>query len=156
MPSYLSVTKNENMMKMFSIHVIVSVLLLSICACADNDSLIDGCGDAVILKDYDSGNSTDTEMRIIAMEVEGDCLSITYGSGGCDGNTWATNVYSKLAYGKTSPPQRYALFELIDTELCEAYIKKTAEFDLSTMRIEGEQSIHIVFEGYDEVLTYTY
>lgn len=133
--------------------LLITLVALS-CSKETNDSKV--CGDSVIIEDYDSGNFPDTEMRVQSMEIQGDCLAITYASGGCDGDTWTSNVYSKVGYSKTIPPERYAIFELIDLEECEAFITKTTEFDLSTMQIEGEQTIRIIFDNYEEVLTYTY
>lgn len=90
--------------------------------------------------DYASAIESD-ELSIHSMQIEDECLSITYSAGGCDGESWETRLIDSGEILESFPIQRNLIFELVDNEACEAFITKTTSFDISELK-----------EGYDEVI----
>ena len=85
-----------------------------------------------------------------------DCLEITFASSGCDGNSWGLNLYSTNTINFIFPLQRTVKVELINEELCLAFIEKTVSFDLIPFRVEEENEVLLNIVGWDEPVIYQY
>ena len=93
---------------------------------------------------------------IIEVELNGDCLEITFGSSGCGTDLWEENLYSTDAFYNVFPLQRDVKMELINDETCLAVFQKTVSFDLTPFQIDGQSDLPLNINGWNEQITYGY
>lgn len=103
---------------------------------------------------YENANSA--QFNIDTVTVDGDCLSITFGSSGCDGSSWEGNLYDSGLILESFPIQRNIRFVLKNEELCDAYFIKTFEYDISNLKADNEGIISFNLDDYDDAITYNY
>ncbi|PWJ42802.1 hypothetical protein [Sediminitomix flava] len=85
--------------------------------------------------------------------IEGDSLSFTLHSSGCDGNSWEVALIDSEVIAESYPVQRYFKVSLTNTEACFAVISKTYTIDISALKNDSDKTIlHI--EGLEESLLY--
>lgn len=78
---------------------------------------------------------------INGVEINGDCMTINFSSGGCNGDSWQISLVGaeKLIY--TGIPKREIRLSLDNKELCDAWITKEYTFDISTFQISEPKVI---------------
>lgn len=136
--------------------IIVAILLLSACTKKNNAVDNPSCGKAVII-DQNSYTKTDTTNYIITnATINGNCLEISFGSSGCSGNTWITELVDADAVLESNPVQRKIKLKLTNNELCAAAFKKTVSFDISKLKVSGTKKIILGLAGHSDPLIYNF
>ncbi len=145
--------------------IIISILIaISLqFSCSDkNDEQVSAFCDKLVLinndvfqnRSDDDGTSRNT-FEIINAKIEGDCLSITIRSGGCDGSTWAVDLVDADRVAETAIPQRDLKVFLENTETCNAIAELTVSFEINSLRT-NENQITLNLEKWNSQLTYSY
>ncbi len=96
------------------------------------------------------------DFNLINAEIINNCINITVGASGCDGNSWVFNLIDSGAVAESSPEQRYLKLQLLNGELCDAYFEKTISFNLTPLQINGSHEIILHLEDLDTSLNYKY
>lgn len=140
---------------------IVFILLTAFCfmntQCDEDDDYYFGNCDDVVIVDEGLYNSLSSEnFTFIDAEIIDDCLSITIGASGCNGNSWSFSLVASEAIAESFPEQRYLKFQLDNKEECLAVFERTITFDLTPIQIEGSQEIILNIEGLESSLNYKY
>lgn len=133
-------------------------IILSSCS-DDNDSIgyVSDCDLISQVIDEESFQEIETNNYLITnVELNQDCLEVTFGSSGCDGSTWEENLFSKDVLFDALPLQRAVKMELLSEEVCLAIVEKTVSFDLVTFQIEGQNEVPLNIEGWEETIIYQY
>lgn len=68
---------------------------------------------------------------ILNAEIDDDCLEITFGASGCDGESWEVQLVSDFPLVAGSTGGANLSLKLTNPEVCAAYFTKTYSFDLS-------------------------
>lgn len=111
---------------------------------------------------YDDDFLPNDEIGINSATIEDDCLfiSITH-SGGCEEHNYELVELPLFCATPPIPPTMLQLRHDANNDFCEALITTTVSFDLSSLQIEGDNSIDISLtingdNNYNESLTYLY
>jgi len=130
---------------------LLNILPLS-CDSNDDSSNIENNYDFISeIISEDNFNTVNTSNYIITnVELNNDCLKITFGSSGCGTELWEENLFSTDAYFTVFPLQRALKMELINNELCQAAFEKTVSFDLTPFQIDGQNELPLNIDGWNE------
>ena len=123
----------------------------------DNSTIENNCdftSEIILEEDFNAINTSN--YGIIEVELNGDCLGITFGSSGCGTDLWEENLYSTDAFYNVFPLQRDVKMELINDEACLAFFQKTVSFDLTPFQIDGQSDLPLNINGWNEQITYEY
>lgn len=93
---------------------------------------------------------------LINYEIDGDCLLLTIGTSGCDGNSWEFNLVDSGAIAESFPEQRYLKLDFSNEELCLAYFERKVSFNLMPVQVKGSNKIILHIDGLDEPIEYVY
>ena len=93
---------------------------------------------------------------ITKVEINEDCIEITFGSSGCGTELWEEHLFSVDDFYTIFPLQRDLKMELINEELCEAYFIKTVSFNLIPLQIDGQNIVPLNIYGWNEQVSYDY
>lgn len=96
------------------------------------------------------------QFEFVNAEIIDDCLTIEIGASGCDGNTWEFKLVDSGAVAESFPEQRFLKLQLVNNELCDAFLKKTMSFDLTPVRVHDSGEIILNIDGFDSPLNYMY
>lgn len=121
--------------------LIIIVLSLAILGCNDDDDnnhLLD-CEFSTLISSEAYENGPSDLVKINSIEINGDCLKINFSAGGCNGNSWEVILIDSEETSKSLPPQRNLRLSLKNEELCYAYITKELTFDISNLKVIGNQ-----------------
>ena len=148
---------------MKNITILISILIALQFSCSDkNEEQVSAFCDELVIIDNDIfQNRSDDDgtsrnvFEIINAEIEGDCLSITIRSGGCDGSTWEIDLVDADRIAETAIPQRDLKVFLENTETCNAIAELTVSFEINSLRT-NENEIRLNLEKWDSQLTYSY
>ena len=133
------------------------ILILSCNSENDNSTIENNCdftSEIILEEDFNAINTSN--YGIIEVELNGDCLGITFGSSGCGTDLWEENLYSTDAFYNVFPLQRDVKMELINDEACLAFFQKTVSFDLTPFQIERQSDLPLNINGWNEQITYEY
>ena len=133
------------------------ILILSCNSEGDNSTIENNCdftSEIILEEDFNAINTSNYE--IIEVELNGDCLEITFGSSGCGTDLWEENLYSTDAFYNVFPLQRDVKMELINDEMCLAVFQKTVSFDLTPFQIAAQSDLPLNINGWNEQITYGY
>ena len=128
--------------------------ILFISSCNNDDGTATG-SDCVMTKiiDENTFNELSTEnYQLDNIILNDNCMEITLTSTGCDGKTWELNLYGL----ETTTIEKPVKLELINEETCLAIVKKTISFNLTPLRVEGQNEVLINIEGWNEPIIYQY
>tara|TARA_B000000460_G_C21209409_1_gene261609 strand:- start:95 stop:526 length:432 start_codon:yes stop_codon:yes gene_type:complete len=132
-------------------------LILSCNSEDDNSTIENNCyftSEIILEEDFNAINTSN--YGIIEVELNGDCLGITFGSSGCGTDLWEENLYSTDTFYNVFPLQRDVKMELINDETCLAFFQKTVSFDLTPFQIDGQSDLPLNINGWNEQITYGY
>ena len=138
------------------------VLSIAVTSSACNhcvDDIIDDittCDETVVISADKYANAPDDHLTIDALEINDDCLSITFGASGCDGSTWVLELIDANEILESIPVQRRLRLSLENNELCEAYFTKEITFDLSGLQLADEGIIILNIANSDSQILYEY
>ena len=93
---------------------------------------------------------------ITKVEINEDCIEITFGSNGCGTELWEEHLFSVDSFYTIFPLQRDLKMKLINEALCEAYFIKTVSFDLTPLQIDGQNIVPLNIYGWNEQVSYEY
>ena len=133
------------------------ILILSCNSENDNSTIENNCdftSEIILEEDFNAINTSN--YGIIEVELNGDCMGITFGSSGCGTDLWEENLYSTDAFYNVFPLQRDVKMELINDEACLAFFQKTVSFDLTPFQIDGQSDLPLNINGWNEQITYEY
>jgi len=133
------------------------ILILSCNSENDNSTIENNCdftSEIILEEDFNAINTSN--YGIIEVELNGDCLGITFGSSGCGTDLWEENLYSTDTFYNVFPLQRDVKMELINDEACLAFFQKTVSFDLTPFQIDGQSDLPLNINGWNEQITYEY
>lgn len=145
-------------MKRIGFLIVITLCFINM-QCDEDDGVVgfdDSCDEQVIVdKDlYDSIVSDD--FQVSNVEIVDDCLNIQVSASGCSGDTWEYKLVDSGAIAESSPEQRFLKFQLINKEICLAFVGQNVSFNLEALQIEGSNTIILNIEGFDEAVTYSY
>lgn len=96
-------------------------------------------------------------IHIDTVIITNDCMEITFGASGCDGNTWKVQLLGDGSTMESFPVQTQLRLSLENKELCAAYFTKTINFDISALKIESYNQIILNIDDYAHgSITYNY
>ena len=149
---YLSKRKERYSMKKILILIIMGVAFLS---CSDNDESLSNCDFEIIVSNEQYKNSPSDHININSMEINDNCLKISFSSSGCSGDTWELKLIDSEDVLESNPPQRNLRLLLKNQEMCEAYITKELTFDISNLQVNGGQ-VQLNLNSFEENILYKY
>ena len=145
------------MKRIFTSVFICSMLLLVISCSSSNDSKNQSCDKkSKIISTEAYNNLTSNYFVITGVALNNDCLDVTISSSGCSGTTWQMNLFSSNNFPDSFPLQRNLKLQLDNPEACLAVVSKTVSFDLTPLRVSGQQEIRFNLEGWEQQIVYNY
>lgn len=137
--------------------ILISMLVLSCNSDDDNPTIEKKCDSISQIIQEDDFDAINTSNYIITkVELNNDCLKITFGSSGCGTELWVEKLFSTDAFYAVFPLQRALKMELINNDLCQAAFGKTVSFDLTPFQIDGQNELPLNIDGWNERITYKY
>ncbi len=131
---------------------LVFVFLLVISACSSDDNTTSNCDQIIIIDSNQYKNSPNDHLTVNSLEINDNCLKISFSSGGCSGDTWALKLIDSEAILESNPPQRNLRLSLKNEELCEAYITKEITFDINKLQVDGNKVLLNLTNSGDQIL----
>lgn len=135
---------------------IIALLFVSVCACDDDDNATTPCGDSVVISNSNYEADPTSVFVITNAVIDGDCLSLSISSSGCEGNTWETDFFTSTVQTEQNEELFYGRLDLTNLEACLAIVETTVNFDLTPLQISGSNNVSLEIDGWDETLMYTY
>lgn len=127
-------------------------------SCSNDDSgkKDSGCDFVSIVNEQLYSDAVTDNYMIIGVILAGDCLEVTLSSSGCSADNWEMSLIGSENVNETLPAERDAKIELVNDDACLAVFLKTNSFDLTPLRVEGENSILLHIEGWENDVLYEY
>lgn len=126
-------------------------ILASACTSDNSSKIIDE--DVIISADvYDQTNSNNYKIK--RASIEGDILTMTIQSSGCEGSTWVSKLIDSGSVAESYPVQRFAKISLQNSEACLGIVTKELTFDITSLRVEDQ--LYLNLEGWEEQLHYDF
>ena len=94
--------------------------------------------------------------KINAWSIEGDVLTVGIGYSGCPGSTFSAHFNG--AWMKSLPPKAGIVIERhpAENDACRELQKQTIQFDLKTLRYEGQKKVIVKSSIGDNLAEYNY
>lgn len=142
-------------MKSFFLIVQLSTIIL-FNACQKERDSSPACQELEVLVDETAFlNAPDDPSTIDNVRISGDCLTIHFSSGGCDGSSWELKLIDSGALIKTNPPQRQLRLSLKNNELCDAWISRELTFNIQALKV-NDNKVYLNIENYGTQILYEY
>ncbi len=95
------------------------------------------------------------QFRLLAVSLEGDCLSLDVSySGGCEGAEF--KFFYQTTINKKPPPSVVAILGFTDNDNCRSIVKKTLHYNLKGAQQKGYDSVQILLGGWVQPINYSY
>jgi hypothetical protein len=101
-------------------------------------------------------NSPSDQLSIINLEINGNCLEVTFSASGCDGNSWNVNLIDAEQILESLPGQRNLRLTLENNESCLAVITKVSSFDISGLQISDDNRVLLNITNSGDQILYEY
>src|SRR6056297_47403 len=99
------------------------LLLIAFFSCTKKEDAPDTSCDQFFILDSDTYQSAPSDDHFIQnVELEGDCLSVKFAAGGCDGESWNYDLVGVISPANLFPQIINVRLALDDQEECEALI----------------------------------
>ena len=137
----------------------VFFICLFVLGCNSNDepTIENKCDiSSEIISSEDFSAVSTSNYVITKVEINEDCIEITFGSSGCGTELWEEHLFSVDDFYTIFPLQRDLKMELINEESCEAYFIKTVSFNLIPLQIDGQNIVPLNIYGWNEQVSYDY
>ena len=137
----------------------VFFICLFVLSCNSNDepTIENKCNvSSEIISSEDFSAVSYSNYVITKVEINEDCIEITFSSSGCGTELWKEHLFSVDSFYTTFPYQRALKMELINEELCEANFIKTVSFNLIPLQLEGQDLLPLNIYGWNEQVIYEY
>ena len=116
----------------------ITFSLIGIYSCADSEALKDSSCEQLTLISENLYQDAPTDLLdLTELSIVDDCLELSFGSSGCDGESWVVRLIDSGAILESFPPQRNLILSLDNDEECDAYFVRKYSFDISSLRVEG-------------------
>ena len=138
------------MIKFKILILVLTVAVFSSCT-KENDAEVN-CGSQVVISADKYITAPNDQLTINNLELNGDCLTINFSSGGCSGDTWELELIDAAIILESNPPQRNLRLSLKNEELCLAYITEEISFDLKDLQIDGNEILLNMTNSGDQIL----
>ncbi|QCK15657.1 hypothetical protein [Mangrovivirga cuniculi] len=125
-------------------------------SCDNNDKIIppnNNCDKELIMSKDLYENAPSDPLTIESTELNGNCLTINFYAGGCDGSTWKYELIGDPRSILEGPVHHNIRLSLEDNELCEAIIRKEVSFDLNPA-LSSENLVILTLTNNDEEIVY--
>lgn len=139
---------------------IFSILFLGFISCDNND---DNSGDSSSNCDFSTyidadlyQNAPSDLLSIIDLEINENCLQITFAASGCDGDSWEVKLIDSEQIMESDPAQRTLRLSLDNNEECTAVPSKTTTFDISGLQISGSHQVYLNIANSESQILYEY
>ncbi len=134
----------------------ILMILLNI-SCSDEVIVEDAtCDGLEIIIDNDQYNSAPTDLLdIMDLSISDHCLMLSFGSSGCDGESWEVNLFDSGAILESLPIQRELILSLKNIEECDAYFVREYTFDLTNLQVE-DNSVLLKITNVNREILYQY
>ena len=109
-----------------------------------------------IISSQEFSTVSTSNYAITKVEINEDCIEITFGSSGCGTELWEEHLFSVDSFYTMFPLQRVLKMELINEDLCDANFIKTVSFDLIPLQLEGQDLLPLNIYGWNEQVIYEY
>ena len=109
-----------------------------------------------IISSQEFSTVSTSNYAITKVEINEDCIEITFGSSGCGTELWEEHLFSVDSFYTIFPLQRDLKMELINEDLCDANFIKTVSFDLIPLQLEGQDLLPLNIYGWNEQVIYEY
>lgn len=100
-------------------------------------------------------NAPSDQLTINSLSIENDSLKINFSASGCSGESWEVNLIDSEEILESFPPQRNLRLSLKNEEACEAFITKEIIFDISSLKVDGNQ-VELSITNSNESILYEY
>lgn len=137
----------------------VFIIYLFVLGCNSNDepTIENKCNVlSEIISSQDFSTVSTSNYAITKVEINEDCIEITFGSSGCGTELWEEHLFSVDSFYTIFPLQRDLKMELINEDLCDANFIKTVSFDLIPLQLEGQDLLPLNIYGWNEQVIYEY
>jgi len=142
-------------MKIIKIISILVFIFPSFLSCDENDTKVT-CDDEIFISAEMYNSAPNDYLNINEVRIEDDCLFINFGSSGCSGESWELKLIDSSHILESYPPQRNIRLSLKNEEACQAYFIREVSFDISSLQIEGVDSLYLNIENFDDQILYEY
>lgn len=142
------------MVKILIPFLLIGSIFIS-CSDDENNDLDTICDDVVLVSADEYENAPDAHHTITSAEIVDDCLTITFGSSGCSGDSWEYKLVDADVIMESFPPKRTLRLSLENEELCEAYFVKEVSYDITALQVP-EGSVYLLIDGYEPEVLYEY
>ncbi|MEB3347241.1 hypothetical protein U6A24_17330 [Aquimarina gracilis] len=130
-------------------------VVFMVTSCSNDDDVNTNCDQLVEVSGEQFKNAPNDQHFINSVAINGDCLNISFSSGGCDGDSWEIKLIDSEVVLFSSPPQRNLRLSLKNEELCDAVITKEITFDIQALQVSGNQ-ILLNIENFEDQISYEY
>ncbi len=105
------------------------------------------CDQNVIVSEKEYENAPKDYVIINELNIEGDCLKITFAASGCDGKSWVVKLIDAGMIAESYPVQRTLRLSVENKEMCDAFIEKELSFDIRKLQVEGNDKVSLNVAG---------
>jgi hypothetical protein len=140
--------------------LIISILLVGFFSCNNDDdngnTNAENCDFDILINADLYENAPNDQLSIIDLEINGNCLQITFSASGCNGNTWEVKLIDSEQIMESLPVQRNLRLSLENNEDCTAVPTKTLTFDISELQILDDNQINLNITNSGDQILYEY
>lgn len=138
--------------------LILTIIGIAILSCSDDDENenLNNCDLETIVSAEQYANEPSDQLSINTLEINGDCLKISFGATGCDGNSWIVQLIDSEQIMESNPAQRNLRLILDNNEACTAVPTKTLTFDISELQIQDDNKVNLNITNSDDQILYEY
>lgn len=135
--------------------IIITILIgFAFFCCSDNDDneTQNNCDFETLISEEEFENAPNDQLAIQSLEIDENCLKISFSASGCDGNTWEVKLIDSGNILEAMPPQRNLRLSLMNNEACLAVITKEMSFNISNLKLENNQVMLNITNSDDSIL----
>ena len=138
--------------------LILTLIGLTILSCTnddDNENPVD-CNFETVISAEQYANAPNDQLSIVDLEINENCLQITFSASGCDGNSWEVKLIDSEQILESLPVQRNLRLSLENNEDCTAVPNKILTFDISELQITDDNQVYLNITNSDDQILYEY
>jgi len=125
-------------------------------SCGSSDDPAETCGPEVVISGELFVTANTELLDIINININEDCLELTLGSSGCDGERWEVNLIDAEVILESFPVQRNVVISIFNDEECDAYFMRDYFFDIAQLRVGDSGTVVLNVSNTGEQVSYTY
>jgi len=125
-------------------------------SCGSSDDPAETCGPEVVISGELFVTANTELLDIINININEDCLELTIGSSGCDGERWEVNLIDAEVILESFPVQRNVVISIFNDEECDAYFMRDYTFDIAQLRVGDSGTVVLNVSNIGEQVSYTY